>query len=71
MVGHIPGLLILSDLEPTFCVCILSWQPKGHSSMALAAGLAIGLFGPFGCEGELPLAVRTGEVICGQASMAV
>lgn len=70
MVGHVPRLHVLCDLEATFRIHVLCWESQGHATMALTAGVADGLFMTTGRKGELLVALGAGEVISCHATVA-
>lgn len=70
MMCHVPGLLILRDLEATLCVSVFTRQSQVVAAVALAAGLTESLLAAAGREGHLLVSVSAREVVRSQASVA-
>jgi hypothetical protein len=63
MVSHIPGLLVLSDLEPPLCVSVFSLEADVDSSLSLATALAEGFLCTTRRKGHLLVPISAGEMV--------
>lgn len=68
MVRHVPGLLVLGDLEPTLGVGILKWEAWGDTTSSLAAAFAVGFLHSSWGESHFIVSIGTWEMIGNLAS---
>ena len=62
MVRHVPGLLVLGDLEPALGVGILKWEAWGNTTSSLAASIAVGFLDSSWGESHFVVSIGTWEM---------